>query len=235
MLGVPTLLLFAAGYATTAVVADSNITLAERSAFSLSRRQATNGKCGLAWLELNLSPAGTIACQGSALQAESRERTWAKQWQIDAQVVVYPGNEQDVADTLKAMTKAPKWFEWTFKSGGHSTVGASAAGGLVIDLSRLNKVEVLKAFKLPDSKTGKTAPVISYQGGANWRQIELATAGSGYVAIGARVHSVGAGGFSTGGGVSTGLSTHRLVLCNELTLPDRSPVCHTDWVSRRRE
>ena len=75
-------------------------------------------------------------------------------------------------------------------AGGHSCVGASTASGMMIDLSRLNNVQV-----------DKSKGLVTYGPGANWKAINAATAGSGYVAIGARVDSVGGGGFSTGGGI----------------------------------
>jgi FAD/FMN-containing dehydrogenase len=80
-------------------------------------------------------------------------------------------------------------------------VNGSSASGLVIDLQRLNSIQVLKNFKLPDN-SGKSEPgVISYGPGATWGQIDAVTARSGWVAVGARVSSVGAGGFTTGGGI----------------------------------
>lgn len=85
-------------------------------------------------------------------------------------------------------------------SGGHSCVNASSASGLVINLHRLNGVQVQKNFKLPDNG-GSEPGVVVYGPGARWMRINEITAGSGFVAIGARVQSVGAGGFSTGGGI----------------------------------
>ena len=95
----------------------------------------------------------------------------------------------------------------------------------MIDLQRLNSGQVLKNFKLPDG-AGSEAGVVSYGPGANWGQIDGITAGSGWVAVGARyvvavfrhrgcrlqkseliivtfhrVASVGGGGFTTGGGI----------------------------------
>ena len=61
---------------------------------------------------------------------------------------------------------------------------------MVIDLSRLNSVKV-----------DKKAATVTYGPGATWGEIDATTAGSGFVAVGARVRSVGAGGFSTGGGI----------------------------------
>lgn len=81
--------------------------------------------------------------------------------------------------------KAPPQYDWTFVSGGHSNTNASSASGLIIDLQRLNSVEVLKNFKLPNNG-GSEPGVVSYGPGATWGEIEQVTAGSGWVAIGAR-------------------------------------------------
>lgn len=76
------------------------------------------------------------------------------------------------------------------KGGGHSTAGTSSSeGGLVIDLSRMNKVTV---------DTGKKT--ITAQGGAVWKEVDDAGAAHGLATVGGTVNHTGIGGLTLGGG-----------------------------------
>jgi FAD/FMN-containing dehydrogenase len=62
-------------------------------------------------------------------------------------------------------------------------------------------------------------PVVAYQGGSKWAQVQATTAGSGYTTVGVRISSVGVGGFSTGGGIgflagAHGYASYRFVALN---------------------
>lgn len=76
------------------------------------------------------------------------------------------------------------------KGGGHSTAGTSSSdGGLVVDLSRMNKVTVETAEK-----------TITAQGGATWKEVDDAGALHGLATVGGTVNHTGVGGLTLGGG-----------------------------------
>ncbi|PSK43632.1 hypothetical protein B9Z65_7146 [Elsinoe australis] len=125
-------------------------------------------------------------------------------------MVVFPTTKEDVA--LGADTEQDQAGQIT---------KASTATKFIIDLSWLNHTQVLKKVKV----AGTTLAVaVTYKGCAKWGRIQGATAGSNYTAVGARVGSVGAGGFSIGGGIeflagaygyaSDGLPAVEVVLMN---------------------
>lgn len=76
------------------------------------------------------------------------------------------------------------------KGGGHSTAGTSSSdGGLVIDLSRMNKVTVDRSSK-----------TITAQGGATWKEVDDGGAIHGLVTVGGTVNHTGVGGLTLGAG-----------------------------------
>jgi len=170
------------------------------------------GDAGLQWLDSKLSPKAAISCKGSPLQLYNAGRYWGEQYGRNASVVVFPVTKEDVSFALQASSRTPLGCDLAFVSGAHSQTNASSSTGFVIDLSWMNSTQIIHDAKLDDTKVGTA---IAYQGGATWSQIGAATNGSGYTAVGARVGNVGAGGFSTGGGIgylagAYGYATDRL-------------------------
>lgn len=171
--------------------------------FSLCHGMAkVQGNCtandgGLTWLASQLSANATISCLGSPLQEYNAGRYWGLQFAKNASIVVFPASTQDVSATVKATQMTPLGVDYAFVSGAHGQTNASSSYDFIIDLTFLNRTTLIKNFMFND--TSITA--VAYQGGSTWLQVLNATGGSGYIPVGARVSSVGAGGFSTGGGI----------------------------------
>jgi FAD/FMN-containing dehydrogenase len=100
-------------------------------------------------------------------------------------------------------------LEIAIRSGGHSVAGASLTdGGLVIDMRKLNAVEVD-----PQARTATAA------GGAIWADFDRATQPYGLMAPGGRVSTTGVAGLTLGGG-STWLERKFGFACDNLLSVD---------------
>ena len=94
-------------------------------------------------------------------------------------------------DVIAALAHARgSGLEVAIRSGGHSVAGAGLTdGGLVIDMRRMNAVEVD-----PAARTARVA------GGATWADFDRATQPHGLMSTGGRVSTTGVAGLSLGGG-----------------------------------
>lgn len=179
-------------------------------------RPLVEGDCidnDLALLRLSkeLSPHSAISCLGSPLQQANAHRYWGIQFGKNASVVVYPTSTKDVSLAIQAANASPKGKDFAFVCGAHSMINASTASGFVLDLSWLNKSRVVPNFDVD----GEKLTAVEYEGGSDWLGVQKATNGSGFTAVGARMSTVGVGGFSTGGGIgflagAYGYATDRL-------------------------
>ncbi|KAF4554242.1 FAD-binding domain-containing protein 46 [Elsinoe fawcettii] len=150
-------------------------------------------------LSKTISPNAALACKGSELQLKNAGRYWGKQHGRNSSVVVYPLTAKDVSLAVLSSWATPLGKDLAFVSGAHAQTGASSAeNGFLIDLSWMNSTEVLSKVQVDDVFIENA---IAYQPGATWGKIQTDTGGSGWTAVGARMSSVGAGGFSTGGGI----------------------------------
>lgn len=182
-----------------------HVTLLSSLASSISAA-IVQGTCvkhdsGLKWLANKLSSSAVISCEGSSWQQFNADRYWGTQFGKNASVVVFPTCTQDVSYTVMATHKTPLGNDFAFVSGAHGMTGAASSSGFVIDLSFMNASQVVPSFEVDGCKNGSKITAISYEGGAKWLDVTAATAGSGFTAVGARVSTVGVGGFSTGGGI----------------------------------
>lgn len=117
---------------------------------------------------------------------------------------------ESVADVKGALAHAQDaGLEVAIRSGGHSVAGASLTdGGLVVDMRRMNGVEV--------DPGARTATV---EGGAVWADFDRATQAHGLMAPGGRVSTTGVAGLTLGGG-STWLERKFGFACDNLLSVD---------------
>ncbi|KAL4863969.1 hypothetical protein BDV12DRAFT_206079 [Aspergillus spectabilis] len=158
-------------------------------------------------------------------------RRWSDTGRKEAGIVIQPTEEQDIVTALKWSQEHK--IDLAVKCGGHSVSGtSSSAGGLVIDLSRLNSVSV--------NTTDKTVTV---GGGATWKDVDEAAAEYGLAAVGGTVNHTGVGGLTLGGGYGWLSGAYGLTIDNLLSatiiLADgsiitASPASHADlfWALR---
>jgi FAD/FMN-containing dehydrogenase len=103
-------------------------------------------------------------------------------------VIAQCASADDVVEALAFAREAG--LELAIRSGGHSVTGASLVDdGLVIDMRRMNRVEV--------DPGARTATV---QGGATWSDFDRATQPHHLSATGGRVSTTGVAGLTLGGG-----------------------------------
>ncbi|KAL4783756.1 hypothetical protein BJX76DRAFT_368116 [Aspergillus varians] len=115
-------------------------------------------------------------------------RRWSDTGRKEAGLIVQPSEVPDVVTALKWSQSHN--IDLAIKCGGHSVSGtSSSAGGLVLDLSRMNHVSVNTASK-----------TVTVGGGAIWKDVDEAAAAHGLAAVGGTVNHTGVGGLTLGGG-----------------------------------
>ncbi|KAI0674668.1 FAD-binding domain-containing protein [Trametes maxima] len=126
---------------------------------------------------------------------------------LPAKLVVQPATYEDIPLVIAYATGQTPPLEVAVKGGGaHSATWASSDGGLVIDLSKLNKVTLAE-----DKKS------VSVQGGAYWGDVYEVTAKAQVDVVGSPLWFVGVGGFTLGGGYGPLSGEHGLAIDNLLS------------------
>lgn len=106
----------------------------------------------------------------------------------DQGVVIQLLDPADISTTLLWVQEHS--IDIAVKGSGHSTTGTSSSeGGLVIDLSLMNRVTVDTSEK-----------TITAQGGAVWKEVDEVGAAHGLAIVGGMVNHSGVGGLTLGGG-----------------------------------
>lgn len=106
-------------------------------------------------------------------------------------LVLRPQSTSEVADAL-AFARTHRDLPLGVRSGGHGISGRSTNdGGLIIDVSALNRIEVLDV----DRRLVRVGP------GATWKQVAAAIAPHGWAITSGDYGGVGVGGLATAGGI----------------------------------
>ncbi|MFI7604986.1 LLM class flavin-dependent oxidoreductase [Micromonospora sp. NPDC049366] len=137
-------------------------------------------------------------------------------------LVLRPGTPAEVADAV-AFARAHRGLPLGVRSGGHGISGRSTNdGGIVIDLGRLNTIEVL------DEATRR----VRIGPGARWMQVAAALEPYGWALTSGDYGGVGVGGLATAGGVGWLARKHGLTIDHlravELVLADGTQVRASD-------
>ena len=133
-------------------------------------------------------------------------------------IVLQPGSASDVVDAL-AFARSHPDLPLSIRSAGHGISGRSTnTGGIVIDLSTMNQIEVL------DQQTGH----VRLQPGARWMDVAATLAPYGLGLSSGDYGGVGVGGLATAGGIGWLARKHGLTIDHlravEMVLADGSIV-----------
>ncbi|KAI4263249.1 MAG: hypothetical protein L6R42_001603 [Xanthoria sp. 1 TBL-2021] len=145
----------------------------------------------------------TVLTPGSEGYEESLKR-WSETAEKRAGAVAQVTTPEQVAIVISFAREHN--IEQVVRGGGHGTNGASSTeGGIVIDLSKMNRVTVD-----PDNMT------ITAEGGCLWKHVDEAAGDYGLAAVGGTVNHTGIGGLTLGGGYGYLTGRHGLVIDNLL-------------------
>ncbi|RVX46741.1 FAD/FMN-containing dehydrogenase [Nonomuraea polychroma] len=143
-------------------------------------------------MTLKLSPAPTALQDKIVVPGDRRYRLLRSTYTTVASpaAVLLPENTEQVVAALRFARE--QGLPLSVRSGGHGLSGRSTNdGGVVIDLSTMNHVEVID----------RAARIVRVEAGARWAQVAQALAPYG-LAISSGDHgNVGVGGLATGGGI----------------------------------
>ncbi|QTX05968.1 LLM class flavin-dependent oxidoreductase [Agromyces archimandritae] len=133
-------------------------------------------------------------------------------------LVLRPGTAVEVADAV-AFARANRAVPLGIRSGGHGISGRSTNdGGIVIDLGRMDAMEVLDA----------SARLVRIEAGARWQDVAAFLAPHGWALSSGDYGGVGVGGLATAGGIGWLVREHGLTIDHvravELVLADGSIV-----------
>jgi FAD/FMN-containing dehydrogenase len=133
---------------------------------------------------------------------EAARRVWNAAIDRRPAAIVVCADENDVVLALRAAVE--RGLPVTVRGGGHNVAGRAVADeSLLLDLSRMRRVTV-------DARS----QIAIVQGGALWRDVDVATAEHALATTGGLVSSTGVGGFTLGGGTGWLMRQHGLAIDN---------------------
>lgn len=140
-------------------------------------------------------------------------------------IVLQPDSPQQVADAIAYARRHPA-LPLAIRSGGHGVSGRSTNdGGIVIDLCRLNEIEVLDAERRR----------VRIGAGARWTEVAAVLGEQGWALSSGDYGGVGVGGLATAGGIGFFAREHGLTIdrlrAAEVVLADGS-IVRTDASNR---
>ncbi|NMO89799.1 FAD-binding oxidoreductase [Actinomycetospora sp. TBRC 11914] len=154
--------------------------------------------------QLRSAIAGSVVTPEDPGYDDAR-RVWNADIDRRPAAVAYCETTEDVATAVTAARRAS--LEISVRSGAHSTSGASVGdGGLVIDLSRMNDVEVD-----PERRRAVVG------GGALLRDVDAATQAHGLAVPAGEIGHTGVAGLTLGGGMGWLTRRHGLTIDNLLS------------------
>ncbi|WP_406675142.1 LLM class flavin-dependent oxidoreductase [Nonomuraea sp. N2-4H] len=116
-------------------------------------------------------------------------------------LVLRPGTPEEVSEAVRYARTQP--VKLSIRSGGHGISGRSTnRGGIVIDVSRMDAIEVL------DKETRR----VRIEPGARWGDVAAALAPHGWALSSGDYGSVGVGGLATAGGIGWFVREHGLTI-----------------------
>jgi len=155
----------------------------------------------IAALRAHLSGSGTLVLPGDPGYALGRA-VWNAGIDRHPAGILVCGDAEDVAVAVRIA--ANHGVAVTVRGGGHNVAGRSVAdGALLLDLSRMRRVEV-----------NADKAVASAQGGAWWHDLDSATQQFGLATTGGMISSTGVGGLTLGGGAGWLMRRHGLASDN---------------------
>ncbi|KAJ8091885.1 hypothetical protein AAF712_013556 [Marasmius tenuissimus] len=151
----------------------------------------------------NLGFAGTIITPTSP-EYDTANKRFFENAILEPSYILQPRDTQDISTAIRWARSQNPPLEVAVKGGGaNHNSSASTDGGLVIDLSLMQKVVVSE-----DKQS------VSVEGGAVWGDVYAETDKAGVVPVGGNVHFVGVGGFTLAGGYSHLTGTYGLAIDN---------------------
>jgi FAD/FMN-containing dehydrogenase len=137
---------------------------------------------------------------------DEARKVWNGMIDKHPKAVAFPLDEDDVASAVKFASKSRMLL--AVRGGGHNVAGfGTCDGGLVIDLSKMKKIEV--------DTEAKTARA---QSGLIWREFDKATQLHGLATTGGLVGTTGIAGFTLGGGIGWLVRKYGLTIDNLLSV-----------------
>ncbi|MCL4528205.1 MAG: FAD-binding oxidoreductase [Chloroflexi bacterium] len=117
-------------------------------------------------------------------------------------IVFQVKNTQQVVEAL-AFARSHSYLPLSIRSGGHGISGRSTNdGGIVIDLSQMNKIEILD----------EATRLVRIEPGARWMEVAAALAPYGWALTSGDHGGVGVGGLATSGGIGWFARAHGLTI-----------------------